>query len=136
MSRYSPQAHPHRRRPTSPEKSLIDGKKTIEIEQIRKLKVGHIAGWVTIVGQDEPGARVEVHCERGRALTVTINGDTLEIDHPELGWDNFIEVFKSFFAYVRPHISIMAPRDVDLKFGIVTAGALINGLTEDARIGT
>ena len=118
------------------EKWLIDGEKTIDIEMIRRLKVGLVAGQVNIVGHDGPGARVEVHSVRGKALTVTINGDTLEIDHPQLGWDNFIEVFKSFRGNASADISIMVPRDVGLKFGIVTASALISGLTADARIST
>ena len=118
------------------ERWLIDGERTIDIEMIRKLKVGLVAGQVNIVGHDDPGARVEVHSVRGKALTVTINGDTLEIDHPQLGWDNFIEVFKSFRGSASADISIMVPRDIDLKFGIVTASALISGLTEDARIST
>lgn len=118
------------------EKWLVDGEKIIDIEMIRKIKVGLIGGQVNIVGHDEPGARVEVHSVRGKALKVTIDGDTLEIDHPQLGWDNFIEVFKSFRGSASTDISIIVPRDVELKFGVVSASALISGLTEDARIST
>jgi DUF4097 and DUF4098 domain-containing protein YvlB len=67
---------------------------------------------------------------------VTIDGDSLEIDHPQLGWDNFIEVFKSFRGSASADISIMVPRDVELKFGVVSASALISGLTDGARIST
>jgi hypothetical protein len=118
------------------EKWLVDGEKVIDIEMIRKLKVSLIGGQVNIVGHDEPGARVEVHSVRGMALKVSIDGDTLEIDHPQLGWDNFIEVFKSFRGSATADVSIMVPRDVELKFGVVTASGLISGLTEDARIST
>jgi len=118
------------------EKWLVDGEKTIDIENIRKLKVALIAGQVNIIGHDEPGARVEVHSVSGRELKVTVDGDTLEIDHPQLRWDNFIDVFKSFKGSARAHISVMVPRDVALKFGVVSASALISGLTEDASIST
>jgi DUF4097 and DUF4098 domain-containing protein YvlB len=94
------------------EKWLVEDEKVIDIERIRTLKVGLIAGQVDIVGHDEPGARVEVHSVRGKALKVSIDGDTLEIDHPQLGWDNFIEVFKSFRGSASADISIMVPRDV------------------------
>ena len=118
------------------EKWLIDGEKVIDIENVRKLKVALISGQVNIIGHDEPGARVEVHSVSGRELKVTIEGDTLEIDHPQLRWDNFIDVFKSFTGSARAHISVMVPRDVALKFGVVSASALISGLTEDATIST
>lgn len=118
------------------EKWLIDGEKTIDVETVRRLKVGLIAGQVDIIGHDEPGARVEVHSVSGKPLKVSIDGDTLEIDHPQLGWDNFIDVFTSFRGSARADISIMVPRDVELKFGVVSATALISGLTDDARIST
>jgi DUF4097 and DUF4098 domain-containing protein YvlB len=119
------------------EKWMIDGEKTIEIEMIRKLKVGLIAGQVNIVGHDEPGARVEVHSVSGRELKVTIDGDTLEIDHPQLRWDNFIEVFSSWRGgTARADISITVPRDVALKFGVISASGLITGIHEDASIST
>jgi DUF4097 and DUF4098 domain-containing protein YvlB len=118
------------------EKWLIDGAKVIDVENIRKLKVALIAGQVDIVGHDEPTARIEVHSVSGKELRVSIDGDTLEIDHPQLRWDNFIDVFKSFRGSARADVSIMVPRDIALKFGVVSAGALISGLTEDASIST
>ncbi|HEY0258492.1 MAG TPA: DUF4097 family beta strand repeat-containing protein [Lacisediminihabitans sp.] len=118
------------------EKWLVDGEKVIDVEMIRSLKVTLIGGQVDIVGHDEPGARVEVHSVRGKALKVSVDGGTLEIDHPQLSWDNFIDVFASFRGGSSADVSIMVPRDVALKFGVVTATALISGLTGDARIST
>ena len=116
------------------EKWLIDGEKVIDIELVRSLKVSLYGGQVDIVGHDEPGARVEVHSVRGRELKVSIDGDTLEIDHPQLSWDNFLDVFKSIGGSARADVSVMVPRDVALKFGVVSASALITGLTTDASI--
>jgi DUF4097 and DUF4098 domain-containing protein YvlB len=118
------------------EKWMVEDSKVIDIERVRTLKVSLIAGQVNIVGHDEPGARVEVHSVRGKALKVSIDGDTLEVDHPQLDWDNFIDVFASFRGTASADVSIMVPRDVALKFGVVSASALISGLTEKARIST
>ncbi|HXD61673.1 MAG TPA: DUF4097 family beta strand repeat-containing protein [Lacisediminihabitans sp.] len=118
------------------EKWMVEGEKVIDIALVRKLKVSLIAGQVDIVGHDEPGARVEVHSVHGKPLKVSIEGDTLEIDHPQLSWDNFIDVFASFRGTARADVSIMVPRDVALKFGVVSASALISGLTADARVST
>jgi len=118
------------------EKWLIDGAKVIDVELVRKLKVSLIAGKVDIVGHDEPGARIEVHSVSGKELKVSIDGETLEIDHPQLSWDNFIEVFSSFRGSAKADVSIMVPRDIALSFGVVSASALISGLTTDASIST
>jgi hypothetical protein len=118
------------------EKWLVTGPKTIDVERIRSLKVGLISGQVDIVGHDEPGARVEVHSVRGRDLLVSVDGDTLEIDHPQMRWDNFIEVFRSFDGKASADVSIMVPRDVALKFGVVNSSGLITGLTGDASVST
>lgn len=118
------------------EKWLVDGPKTIDIDAIRKLKVGLIAGQVSIIGHDEPGARVSVHSISGKDLLVSIDGGTLEIDHAQLRWDNFIDVFRSFRGSARVDITIAVPRDVALTFGVVSASALISGLTADASIST
>ncbi len=118
------------------EKWLIDDAKTIDVDMVRNLKVGLIGGNVDIVGHDEPSARIEVHSVSGKPLKVSIDGDTLEVDHPQLRWDNFIDVFKSFNNNAKADVSIMVPRDVALKFGAVSAMGLISGLTEDAKVST
>jgi hypothetical protein len=110
--------------------------KIIDIELVRHLKVSLIAGRVDVIGHDEPGARVTVHSVSGKDLKISMEGDSLEIDHPQLRWDNFIEVFSSFRGTARADISILVPRDVALKFGVISADALVSGLANDARIST
>lgn len=116
------------------EKWLVDGEKTIDVDNVTKLKVGLVAGQVNIIGHDESYSRVEVHSVKGKELLVQIVGDTLEIDHAQWSWDNFIEVFKSFRGSARADVTITVPRTIALKFGVVSAAALITGLTEDAAI--
>ncbi|WP_378147276.1 hypothetical protein ACFJGV_04915 [Cnuibacter sp. UC19_7] len=118
------------------EKWLIDGPRVIDVELVRSLKVSLIGGQVDIIAHDEPGARVEVHSVVGRELKVSIDGDRLEVDHPQLRWDNFIDVFKSWRGNARADVSILVPRDAALKFGVISASALVSGLTSDARIST
>jgi DUF4097 and DUF4098 domain-containing protein YvlB len=118
------------------EKWLVDSEKVIDIGVIRRLSVSLIGGTVDIIGHDEPTARVEIHSVTGKPLKVTVNGDTLEVDHPQIGWDNFIDVFKSFDGSATADVSIMVPRAVALKFGAVSASTLISGLTTTGSINT
>ena len=118
------------------EKWLVDGPKTIDIESARSLKVGLIGGQIDIVAHDEPGVRVEVHSVSGKDLKVSVDGDTVEIDHPQLGWDNWIDVFKSWTGRARADVSVMVPRDIRVKLGVVSASALLSGVNEDASLST
>ena len=118
------------------EKWLVDGPKVVDVGLIRSLKVSLVAGQVDIVGHDEPDTRIEVHSVTGKDLLVSVDGDALEIDHPQLRWDNFVDVFASFRGNARADVSIMVPREIALKFGVVSASALISGLTGEASIST
>ena len=110
--------------------------KIIDVELVRSLKVSLIGGKVDVIGSDEPGARIEVHNVTGKDLKISIADDALEIDHPQLRWDNFIDVFSSFRGTAKAEVSVTVPRDVAMKFGVVTADALVTGLRNDAKLST
>jgi len=110
--------------------------KIIDVELVRRLKVGLIGGKIDVIGHDEPGARIEVHSVTGKELKISMDGDALEIDHPQLRWDNFIEVFGAFRGTAQADLSLMVPRDVALKLGVVSADALVTGLRNDAKLST
>jgi DUF4097 and DUF4098 domain-containing protein YvlB len=119
------------------QKWLVDGPKTIEIDGIRKLKVGLVAGHVDVIAHDEPVVRVEVHSVSGKDLRITADGETLDIDHAQLSWENWLDVFRNFSpGAARADISVLVPRDVALKLGVVSATALVSGLQEDADLST
>lgn len=109
----------------------------IDVEGIRRLKVGLAGGQVDIIGHDEPGTRVEVHGVTVKDLRIEVTGDELEIDHPQLRWDNFLEVFRNFGSGgPRAEISVAVPRSVALTLGVVSANALVAGLANEARVNT
>lgn len=118
------------------QKWLVEGEKHIELGPISRLKVSLIAGQVDIIAHDEPTTIVEVHSVSGKGLKITATHDSLEIDHPQLSWDNFIDAFKSFIGSAKADISILVPRDVALTLGVVSANALVSGLTRDASLNT
>lgn len=121
----------------SQQKWLLSEPKTIEIDGIRKLKVGLVAGHVDVIAHDEPVVRIEVHSVSGKDLRITADGDTLDIDHAQLSWENWLDVFRNFRpGAARADISILVPRDVSLKLGVVSATALVSGLHEDADLST
>jgi len=111
--------------------------RVIDIERASKLKIGLVGGQVDVIAHDEPGIRIEVHNVTIKDLRVESDGTQIEIDHPQIGWDNFLEVFRNFGAGgPKAEISVAVPRDIALNLGVVSAGALVSGLTEDARLNT
>jgi DUF4097 and DUF4098 domain-containing protein YvlB len=110
--------------------------KVIDLEFVRSLKVGMIGGKIDVIAHDETSARVEVHSVTGKELKVEIDGDRLEIDHPQLRWDNFLDVFKGFTGSAKAEVSVLVPRDVAIKLGVVSAEALVSGFASDAKLST
>ncbi len=111
--------------------------RVIDIETARKLKVGLVGGQIDVIGHDEAGVRIEVHGVTIKDLRIEVTGDLVEIDHPQLRWDNFLEVFRNFGAGgPKAEISVAVPRAVALELGVVSASALVSGLHNDARLNT
>jgi len=111
--------------------------RVIDIETVRSLKVSLIGGQIDVIAHDEPGARIEVHGVTGKDLRIEVTGDTVEIDHPQLRWDNFLEVFRNFGGNgPKAEISVAVPRAVALTLGVVSASALVSGIQNDARLNT
>ena len=121
----------------SQQKWLVDGPKTIEIDGIRKLKVGLVAGHVDVIAHDEAVVRVEVHGVSGKDLRITADGDSLDIDHAQLSWENWLDVFRNFTpGAASADVSILVPRETALKLGVVSASALVSGLHAGAELST
>lgn len=119
------------------QKWLVDGPRTIEVDGIRRMRVGLVAGHVDVIAHDEPVVRIEVHSVSGKDLRITSDGDALEIDHAQLSWENWLDVFRNFRpGGARADVSVLVPRDVALKLGVVSATALVSGLQEDADLST
>jgi hypothetical protein len=101
--------------------------RVIDIERASKLKIGLVGGQVDVIAHDEPGIRIEVHNVTIKDLRVESDGTQIEIDHPQIGWDNFLEVFRNFGAGgPKAEISVAVPRDIALTLGGVSAGALVS----------
>jgi len=115
---------------------IVTDPTVIDLEIVRRLKVGLIGGQIDIVGHDEPGARVEVHSVSGRDLKVALEGDTLVIDHPQLKWETFFENFRLFGVKARAEVSILVPRTATLSFNAVSAEGLISGLHSEVTVNT
>ncbi|HWV50805.1 MAG TPA: DUF4097 family beta strand repeat-containing protein [Microbacterium sp.] len=111
--------------------------RVIDIAQATKLKIGLVGGQVDVIAHDEPGIRIEVHGVTTKDLRIESDGTQIEIDHPQIGWDNFLEVFRNFGSGgPKAEVSVAVPRGIALNLGVVNAGALVSGLANDAKLNT
>ena len=111
--------------------------RVIDLESVRELKIGLVGGQIDVIAHDEPSARIEVHGVTVKDLRIEMNDGRLEIDHPQLRWDNFLEVFRNFGAGgPTAEVSVAVPRAVALTLGVVSASALVSGLRTDAKLNT
>lgn len=121
----------------APEKWLVDEPTTIELDGIRRLRVGLVGGHVDVLAHDEPTVRIEVHSVSGKDLRITADGDRVEIDHAQLSWDTWFDVVRNLRPGAsRADVSLLVPRDATLKLGVVSASALVSGLHGDADLST
>lgn len=111
--------------------------RVIDIASASRLKVGLVGGQVDVIAHDEPGIRIEVSGVTVKDLRVESDGTQVEIDHPQIGWDNFLDVFRNFGAGgPKAEVSIAVPRAIALTLGVVSAGALVSGIRNDAKLNT
>ncbi len=111
--------------------------RVIDIASASRLKVGLVGGQVDIIAHDEPGIRIEVHGVTIKDLRIESDGTQVEIDQPQLVWDNFLEVFRNFGSGgPKAEVSVAVPRAIALNLGVVSAGALVSGIHNDVRLST
>ncbi|MDF2920022.1 MAG: hypothetical protein K0S70_4240, partial [Microbacterium sp.] len=63
--------------------------RVIDLEDVRELKIGLVGGQIDVIAHDDPSARIEVHGVTVKDLRIEMTDGRLEIDHPQLRWDNF-----------------------------------------------
>ncbi|MEW2012500.1 MULTISPECIES: DUF4097 family beta strand repeat-containing protein [Microbacterium] len=121
------------------EKWLVQPGETrvIDLDGIRRLKVGLVGGQIDVVAHDEPGVRIEVHSVTQKELRIEARDGAVEIDHAQLRWDNFLSSFRNFGSGgPQAEVSIAVPREIALTLGVVSASALVAGLVTDAKLNT
>lgn len=99
-------------------------------ERVRSVDVRIVAGHVDVVTtDDEGGARVEVTSIEGPPLQVAVHGGRLTVAHEELQWHGLLKWRLLTHERRRAVVSVAVPRDCEVSIGVVTAGAVVAGVT-------
>lgn len=122
----------HRDKETHVQQWRIETPQSIELEGVRRLEVRMVAGDVNVVGRTEDAeagaAAVEVSAVEGQLLVSLENG-TLTIAHERLSWGGLLDWVGNRKA--RATVSVSVPADCPVELGVVSADAVVSGITAD-----
>jgi len=117
----------------------ITGPQTIDVENVRSLKLGIVKGRFDVVTHHEPFVRLEISEVTGDPLTVTLVDGRLEVRHQLQGPQGW---FRNLMGTVNNTstnsviISVALPSGVDVEAGTVSGDGMVSGTTGLTRLNT
>lgn len=104
----------------------VDAPTTLDFDGIAALRVRLISGSVAVLStSDRP--RLDVAGVSGQPLLVKHEAGILTVTYPDLTWDGLLGWLRP-----QPHsaaITVMVPRDCPTQLGVVSASAVVSGIS-------
>jgi hypothetical protein len=109
----------------------VDAPLSLDFDEVRRLNVRLIGGTVAVLASDEKPS-LTVSAVQGRPLQVDYADGTLTIGYEKLTWEHVLD-------FLKPHndratVAITVPADCPVQLGVVSASALVSGLTSGASV--
>jgi len=117
----------------------VTGPQTIDVDDVRSLKLGIVKGRFDVVTHDEPFVRIEVSEISGDPLTITLVNGRLEVRHQLQGPQGW---FRNLMGTVNNTstnsvvVGIALPRGVDVEAGTVNGDGMVSGVNGRIRLNT
>jgi hypothetical protein len=115
---------------------VVPGPQTIDVPQVRAVRLQLIGGRVEVAVWDSNAVRVEVHGVSGHPLEVRVEGDRLTVGYPFLGWDGWLKRLHSYRAKDTAEIRVLVPPATGVKVGTALADVAVAGVQENVSVGT
>jgi hypothetical protein len=117
----------------------VTGPQTIDVENVRSLKLGIVKGRFDVVTHDEAYVRIEISEITGDPLTVTLVDGRLEVRHQLQGPQGW---FRNLMGTVNNTstnsviVGIALPSGVDVEAGTVSGDGMVSGISGRTRLNT
>ncbi|MEV4950468.1 DUF4097 family beta strand repeat-containing protein [Paenarthrobacter nitroguajacolicus] len=117
----------------------VTGPQTIDVEEVRSLKLGIVRGRFDVVTHDEPYVRIEISEITGDPLTITLVDGRLEVRHQLQGPQGW---FRNLMGTVNNTstnsviVGIALPSGVDVEAGTVSGDGMVSGISGRIRLNT
>lgn len=109
----------------------VDAPASLDFDEVSALKVRLLAGSVAVLATGEKPS-VEVTSIVGRPLQVCHEDGVLTISYEDLTWEGLLD-------WLRPQrnsaaVTVAVPEDCPIQLGVVSASAIVSGLTAGASV--
>lgn len=117
----------------------VTGPQTIDVDDVRSLKLGIVKGRFDVMTHGQPSVRVEISEITGDPLTVTLVDGRLEVRHQLQGPQGW---FRNLMGTVNNTstnsvvVGIALPPGVDVEAGTVSGDGLVSGISGRTRLNT
>lgn len=109
----------------------VDGPLSLDFDDVTALQVRLIAGTVAVLATDDKPS-VVVSDVRGRPLHVSHETGTLTIGYEALSWERLLDWLKPVHDVAA--ITVTVPADCPIQLGVVSAAAVVSGLSSGAAV--
>jgi hypothetical protein len=109
----------------------VKSPETFQFDEVKALRVRLFAGSVAVLASDERPS-VSVTAIDGRPLVVSHNDGVLTVAYEELSWDHLLEWLRPNSH--RAEVMVTVPVGCDVQLGVVSATALVSGLSAGAAV--
>ena len=104
----------------------VDAPATYDFDRVDALRVRAIGGTVAVLSTGER-ACLDISAVSGQPLLVSHSDGTLTVSYEDLSWDGLL-------GWLRPDrtsatITITVPKDCPVQLGVVTASAIVSGIS-------
>lgn len=111
------------------------GYRTIDVTGIERLRVGLIAGNISVIGHDGADTRIEIEQVIEHDVHVTVERGELQVNQPKRNWrDAFSTAASVIRSRTSASVTVMLPRSAAAKIGTTSAEALVSGLLGGASV--
>ena len=104
---------------------------TIDLEGVREVRVRIVAGNVDVTGTDG-ASRLELTAIKGQPLVVELDNGVLTVAYDDLSWKSLLGW--TFGRDREASLSLAVPPDCPVELGVVSASALVSGMTAPTRV--
>ncbi|GAA3281632.1 DUF4097 family beta strand repeat-containing protein [Paenarthrobacter aurescens] len=117
----------------------VTGPQTMDVENVRSLKLGIVKGRFDVVTHQEPFVRIEISEVTGDPLTVSLVDGRLELRHQLQGPQGWFRNLMGTVNNTSPNsviVSVALPSGVDVEAGTVSGDGMVSGITGRTRLNT
>jgi hypothetical protein len=109
----------------------VDAPTSLDFDDVTALNVRLIGGTVAVLATDDRPSLV-VSEVTGRPLQVGYSGGVLTISYETLTWERLLDFLKPYKD--RAVVTVTVPADCPIQLGVVSAAALVTGLSAGASV--